>query len=99
MNERQSISHGRLFTHHPDGTVTWERIAPAVVEPGDPPAMHLRGLGDVVSAVTKAVGIRECGGCAKRREALNKLVPFNGGEPPAPTEPTSDSANGTAPAD
>lgn len=31
------------------------------------------GLGDAVSAVTKAVGIRECGGCAKRKEALNRL--------------------------
>lgn len=45
------------------------------------------GLGDVVDAVTTATGIkavteavakatgRECG-CKKRREALNKLVPF-----------------------
>ena len=37
----------------------------------------LRGLGDVVAAVTSAVGIRPCGGCKKRQEALNKLVPFN----------------------
>jgi hypothetical protein len=37
----------------------------------------LRGLGDVVAAVTSAVGIRPCGGCKKRQESLNKLVPFN----------------------
>ena len=37
----------------------------------------LRGLGDVVAAVTSAVGIRPCSGCKKRQEALNKLVPFN----------------------
>lgn len=47
----------------------------------------IRGLGDVVAAVTKATGIERvveavskktgipCG-CKKRREALNKLVPF-----------------------
>lgn len=34
-----------------------------------------RGLGDVVANVTKAVGIRPCGGCQKRREALNEIVP------------------------
>jgi hypothetical protein len=36
----------------------------------------LRGLGDVVAAVTSAVGIQPCGGCKKRQESLNKLVPF-----------------------
>lgn len=47
----------------------------------------INGLGDVVEAVTKATGVkavvekvakatgRDCG-CNKRREALNKLVPF-----------------------
>lgn len=34
-----------------------------------------RGLGDAVAAVTKAVGIPPCGGCAKRREALNAILP------------------------
>lgn len=49
------------------------------------------GLGDVVEMVTKATGIkaateavekvtgRKCG-CDKRREALNKLVPFRKGD-------------------
>jgi len=48
---------------------------------------QLRGLGDVVEAVTTATGIkagvqvlakatgRECG-CARRRDKLNELVPF-----------------------
>ena len=48
---------------------------------------RLNGLGDVVEAVTEATGIkaavdavakatgRDCG-CGRRREALNKLVPF-----------------------
>ncbi len=34
------------------------------------------GLGDVVAAATKAIGMKPCGGCQRRREALNKLVPF-----------------------
>ena len=35
-----------------------------------------------VAKVTKAVGIKPCGPCQKRREALNRMVPFNG-KPPA----------------
>ena len=36
----------------------------------------LRGLGDVVAAVTSAVGIKPCGGCKKRQATLNKIMPF-----------------------
>ena len=31
------------------------------------------GLGDVVHRVTKKLRIKECGGCKKRREVLNKF--------------------------
>jgi|GEM_PF-2206120 len=34
-----------------------------------------RGLGDIVAVATKAVGIAPCGGCQRRREALNAAVP------------------------
>lgn len=34
------------------------------------------GLGDVVAAVTKAVGIKPCSGCKKRQAWLNKVIPF-----------------------
>jgi hypothetical protein len=37
---------------------------------------RIKGLGDVVEAMTKAVGIKPCGGCAQRRDKLNALVPF-----------------------
>lgn len=37
---------------------------------------QMRGLGDLVARVTKAVGIKPCGGCQKRQVTLNKLVPF-----------------------
>jgi len=36
------------------------------------------GAGDVVSAVTKKLGIKECGGCAKRKAALNEKFKFSG---------------------
>jgi len=47
---------------------------------------RLRGMGDVVQAMTKAVGIRTCGGCAKRREALNRMIPFGQKETSPPPE-------------
>jgi len=31
------------------------------------------GLGDAVHALAHSLGIRECGGCAKRREWLNRM--------------------------
>lgn len=36
------------------------------------------GLGDAVEAVTKAIGIKPCGGCRKRAAALNRKVVFRG---------------------
>jgi hypothetical protein len=32
------------------------------------------GLGDVVKKLTRAVGVRPCGGCARRAAALNRAV-------------------------
>lgn len=47
--------------------------APGVVEtPTVPPRV---GLGDVVAKATSAVGIKPCGGCARRQAALNKATP------------------------
>jgi hypothetical protein len=48
----------------------------------DAPANKLRGLGDVIAAATKAVGIKPCEPCRKRQEALNRLVPFGSNEKP-----------------
>ena len=33
------------------------------------------GLGDAVAAATKAVGVKPCGGCARRQAAMNKATP------------------------
>ena len=35
-----------------------------------------RGVGDTIAKVTKAVGIKPCGKCKKRQEALNKRFPY-----------------------
>ena len=36
------------------------------------------GLGDAVKHATSTVGIRPCGGCVKRAEALNRWITFTG---------------------
>jgi len=41
--------------------------------------MPSRGLGDTVAKITSAVGIKPCGGCKKRQEAMNKA--FGYGQP------------------
>lgn len=47
------------------------------------PQTGWRGLGDVIASATSALGIKPCGGCGRRRDALNRLVPF---KPPAEQE-------------
>ncbi|MFI1417943.1 hypothetical protein ACH4VX_08105 [Streptomyces sp. NPDC020731] len=37
------------------------------------------GLGDAVTRVTTAVGLRPCGGCGRRAEALNRWMAIGGG--------------------
>ncbi len=36
------------------------------------------GLGDTIKRATSAVGIRPCGGCARRATALNRWMVFFG---------------------
>lgn len=36
----------------------------------------MAGLGDAVARVTKAMGFTPCSGCERRRQALNRIVPF-----------------------
>ena len=41
-----------------------------------------RGLGDTIAKMTKAAGIRPCGGCGKRRGKLNAIFPYRDGSDP-----------------
>ena len=34
------------------------------------------GLGDSIKKVTNALGIKQCGGCKKRQEILNRMFPY-----------------------
>jgi hypothetical protein len=73
------------------------RLAPAraqLTTQMQPPAQgtvsppRMRGLGDVVAAMTSVVGMKagSCGPCARRRETLNRLVPFGQKETSPPPE-------------
>ena len=42
-----------------------------------------KGLGDTIKRVANAVGIKPCGKCMKRAEALNKRFPYRQGSTPA----------------
>jgi hypothetical protein len=35
-----------------------------------------KGIGDVIAKATKAIGIEPCESCEKRKDLLNRLVPF-----------------------
>ena len=52
----------------------------AIVEEKKPeaaePAPVSRGLGDTIAKVTKAVGVKPCGPCERRRQWLNARVPY-----------------------
>ena len=41
-----------------------------------PKVERMAGAGDLIARATSAVGIKPCGGCKKRQQKLNKLVPF-----------------------
>ena len=44
------------------------------------------GLGDTIAKATKAVGIKPCGKCQKRREKLNKMFPYKNTEDKSGTD-------------
>ncbi len=52
----------------------------AGVRTGISGAQQSRGLGDTIKKLTSMVGIKQCGGCKKRQEALNKLIPYKSAE-------------------
>ncbi|WP_137132233.1 hypothetical protein [Rhizobium sp. FY34] len=46
---------------------------PPIVKPED------EGMGDVISRLSKSVGITPCGGCRERQQRLNAWLPFRRG--------------------
>lgn len=66
----------------------WPGVSSSVREAIPPPSSsRVRGLGTVVAAVAKPIAraidkvagtnLRNCGGCRKREETLNKILPFS----------------------
>jgi len=43
-----------------------------------------RGLGDSIKKVTSALGIKQCGGCKRRQEKLNRLFPYDSNDKKEP---------------
>ena len=58
------------------------------------PKSPSRGLGDTIAKMTKAVGIKPCGGCKKRQKKLNKWVPYASHEQPVDHPPNQDPGTG-----
>jgi hypothetical protein len=44
-------------------------------EPEPVTCRQLPGLGDVVAGATTAAGVTPCGGCLRRKQAMNRLTP------------------------
>jgi hypothetical protein len=51
-----------------------EALEAAMANAANPPKLT-PGLGDAVAAATKAVGVKPCGGCRRRQEAMNRATP------------------------
>lgn len=62
------VWHVEVQLSRPPKIVNW-RVDDEPSEPAAP------GLGDAVAAATKAVGVKPCGGCRRRQEALNRATP------------------------
>jgi hypothetical protein len=67
VETRLSNRFGTFIVRMGPETATVEREgAPVPAEPG---------IGTVVAKVTSAAGVKPCGGCKKRKEALDKATP------------------------
>lgn len=67
-------SKGR-YGGHPTAAICRNRC-PLYEDASGKVTTPMRGAGDLVAKITKAVGIKPCRGCEKRQEWLNELLPF-----------------------
>jgi hypothetical protein len=35
-----------------------------------------KGLGDTIKKITSKMGVKQCGGCKRRQQKLNRLFPY-----------------------
>lgn len=76
------------LAHHSDVHVLtdsegreFEESLPFPVSPPTPRRNRVIGLGDVISWLTRRIGIAECSGCGARRGRLNKIVLWGWAKP------------------
>ena len=55
------------------------KITDIISDPPGPVVLkkQSQGLGDSIKKITDAMKIPQCGGCRKRQEKLNRLVPYH----------------------
>lgn len=71
INEKTYYKEGDNWYGHNKNGDKYKVIQPVLLA-----KLNIDGLGDVVSTVTKFLGVRECEDCKKRRETLNSIFPF-----------------------
>lgn len=49
---------------------------PEIPKSDKPADNKSKGLGDSIKKVTDKLGIKQCGGCKKRQDKLNRLFPY-----------------------
>lgn len=64
---------GKVFEEN-----AWDKEVDKFVSPLEGKGKPSKGLGDDIAKITSAVGIKPCGGCKRRQEKLNKLMPKEG---------------------
>jgi hypothetical protein len=77
-NRARYVAKWERLGQVPEGTLAAMGLEPPA--PSEKPPRKSRGLGDTIAKITSALGVKPCGGCKKRQEALNRLVPY--GDPP-----------------
>lgn len=81
------IECGKCGNRYPTARVVFPIHCRCGEKIGTPPP---RGIGDVVERGIKWLTrgrIKPCGGCRRRRDRLNQLWPFSGGDDAGGTEP------------
>jgi hypothetical protein len=75
LDEEKRLEEWLKFS--PKGGVNFSEIEGMIRQStNNPLPKKSRGLGDTIAKVTSKLGIKQCGGCKKRQEKLNKFLPY-----------------------
>jgi|13_taG_2_1085334.scaffolds.fasta_scaffold00161_4 hypothetical protein len=79
MNIKRSMVSNRKskdFCTHKEKALQRELVTKGLELQKIQPDNKSKGLGDTVKKVTEKLGIKQCGGCKRRQEKLNRLFPY-----------------------